>query len=142
MYNNVTLMGRLTKDAELRYQQGTDKASARFTLAVERKYKGQDGEKVTDFINCVAFNKTAEFISKYFAKGNLILVRGEIWTGSYTNKDGVKIYTTDVMVEEARFTGEKKNDAPATNNRPAPSATSADGFMDIPDDLGDELPFA
>lgn len=139
MINQVILMGRLTRDVELRYQQGTNTAVARFSLAVERDFKAQGAEKPeVDFINCVAFNKTAEFIGKYFKQGSMLAVIGRIQTGSYTDKDGVKVYTTDVIVDKASFTGEKRDGQPLPQATPA----SGDGFMNIPDNLKDELPFS
>lgn len=137
MLNNVTLMGRLTRDIEVRYAQGSDLALASFTLAVERDYKAQIEERATDFINCKAFGKTAEFIGKYFGQGNMLAVTGRIQTGSYTNRDGVKVYTTDVVVDKASFTGEKRDAQPA----PQPTPQSADGFVNIPDGIAEELPF-
>ena len=131
-------MGRLTKDPETRYAQGSNTAITRITLAVTRDYKLKDAEEYeTDFIGCVAFGNTAEFIAKYFKKGSLILVEGSIQTGSY-EKDGKKVYTTEVKVDKARFTGEKRND---TQGRPEPQAASSDGFMNIPDGIDEELPF-
>lgn len=136
--NNVILKGRLTKDPEIR--TNGDKSVARLTVAVNRR--GVNGQNDSDFIPCVAFGKTAETMSKYLAKGREVVIRGNIRTGSYTNKDGQKVYTTDVWVDEFEFCG-SKNDAPApsSNNAPAP-ATNSDGFMHIPDGVGDEgLPF-
>lgn len=144
MLNSSIIMGRLTRDVELRYSQGGDMAIARFNVAVERDYKAQGAESAeTDFISCVAFGKTAEFISKYFAKGSMICVTGRIQTGSYTNKDGVKVYTTDINVEKAHFTGEKRGDAQTSQQsyQTPPPAASSDGFMNIPDGIEEELPF-
>ena len=127
--NKVILIGRLISDPEVRYSG--EIAIAHYTLAVDRKGKKDE----TDFINCVAFGKSAEFAEKYFSKGIKIAVSGRIQTGSYTNKDGVKVYTTDVIVEESDFC-EKKVNGTTNNNPPADS----DGFMNVPDD--GELPFA
>ena len=144
--NKVIECGRLTKDPEVRYSQGSNAtATAKFTLAVDRKIK-RDNEPTADFISCVAFGRTAEFIEKYFVKGNRIGVYGHIQTGSYTNKDGARVYTTDVVVDEAEFV-ESKGTAPAdmggfsapTQSAPA---TSGDSFMNIPDGIEEELPFS
>ena len=132
--NIVILTGRITKDAEIRYTQSNEPmAIARFTLAVDRRYK-KDGEQSADFISCVAFGKRAEFMEKYGKKGTKFNVEGSIQTGSYNNKDGQKVYTTDVIVNNIEFGESKgtKQDAPQTD---------ADGFMNIPDDL-EELPFS
>lgn len=143
--NKVILIGRLTRDPEVRISQGgTASAVARFTLAVERRIK-RDGESTADFINCVSFGKSAEFAEKYFRQGTKIAVTGRIQTGSYTNKDGVKVYTTDVVVEEQEF-AESKN-ASSNNNyqgtpAPSPSASMEDGFMNIPEGIDEELPFS
>ena len=114
--NKVVLMGRLTKDPEVRYSAGENNtAVARFSVAINRRANNAE----TDFINCVAFGKTAEVIEKYFNKGNRICVSGRIQTGSYTNKDGAKVYTTDVVVEELDFVetkGEGATSAPADTN--------------------------
>lgn len=138
--NKVIESGRLTKDAEITYAQGNNMAVARFTLAVDRRFK-QEGQPTTDFIRCTAFGKTAEFFERFGRKGTKFLIEGRIQTGSYTNKDGQKVYTTDVVVENTEF-GESKN---GTNeNRPfRPEPNSAgDGFMSIPDGIEDEgLPF-
>ena len=134
--NKVSITGRMVKDPEVRYAQN-EKATAiaRFTLAVNRKHK-QEGQPNADFINCVAFGHDAEFIEKYFRKGMKAEVSGRIQTGSYKNKDGQTVYTTDVMVEEIDF-GESKQ-----NSNSAPAATTAnDGFMSIPDGIEEELPF-
>lgn len=130
--NKVTLIGRLTKEPEIRTaQSGT--TVARYSLAVPRAFKN-NGQQETDFINCVCFGKTAEFAEKYLHKGTKIAVNGRIQTGSYTNKDGQKVYTTDVVVEEHEFVESKGQSTP-------PPAPASDGFMDIPDEIGEDLPF-
>lgn len=151
--NKTILMGRLTRDPEVRYSQGEKPlAVARYTLAVNRTFK-REGEADADFINCVAFGRNAEFAEKYFRQGIRIVVSGRIQTGSYTNRDGVKVYTTDVIVEEQEFaqtkaeaTAETQKQGQAPNqNRPAqqaPAAPAGDGFMNIPDGLDEELPFS
>lgn len=136
--NKAIFVGRMTADADVRYSADNN-AIARFTLAVDRKYK-RDNEPTADFITCVAFGKTAEFIEKYFSKGKKIGLTGHIQTGSYTNKDGAKVYTTDVIVEECEFV-ESKADAPS-NDAPRAEQKASDGFMNIPDDIQEELPFA
>ena len=134
--NKVILMGRLTRDPEVRYSQGENAtAVARFTLAVDRRFRRDDAS--TDFIGCVAFGRNAEFIEKYFRQGTKALITGRIQTGSYTNRDGVKVYTTDVVVEEQEF-AESKTSQSQSNTQPA---TTGDGFFDIPDGIADELPF-
>lgn len=128
-------IGRLTKDPDVRYTQGEKSmAIARYTLAVDRRFK-KDGEPTADFISCVAFGKNGEFTEKYFHKGMKIAVSGRIQTGSYTNKDGQKVYTTDVVVEEQEFC-EKKGEGESQN---APKAD--EGFMDLPGDISEECPF-
>ena len=138
--NKVILMGRLTRDPETRYGQG-DKpvAVARYSLAVDRRFK-RDGEQSADFINCVAFGKAGEFAEKYLRQGMKIAVTGRIQTGSYTNKDGQKVYTTDVVVEEHEF-AESKSTNEGHSNHPAPTSNIGDGFMNIPDGIDEELPF-
>ena len=140
--NKVILMGRLTRDPEVRYSQGaTATAIARFSIAVDR-FK-RDGEPDADFINCVAFGKTGEFIERYGHKGTKFVVEGRIQTGSYTNKDGQRVYTTDVVVENVEFAESKNASAGSNdggNNAPAPSG-AGDGFMNIPDGIDEELPF-
>ena len=137
--NKVILMGRLTRDPEVRYTQGDNAmAIARYSLAVDRRFK-RDGEPDADFINCVAFGKSGEFAEKYFRKGTKIAVVGRIQTGSYTNKDGQKVYTTDVVVEEQEF-AESKNSGSSDNNQSAPANKNTD-FMNIPDGIDEELPF-
>ncbi len=105
--NKAILVGRLTKDPETR--NSGEKSVVKFSIAINRNYKNERGEYDADFINCTAFGKTAEFIAKYFAKGNLIGIAGRIQTGAYKNKDGVKVYTTDVIVESAEFIESKKS---------------------------------
>lgn len=136
--NKVQLVGRLTKDPEVRYATtDTSIAIARFTVAVDRKTK-RENEQTADFISCVAFGKISEFIEKYFAKGKRIGLCGHIQTGSYTDKDGNKVYTTDVIVDECEFV-ESKGTAEQTETT-AP-ATHEGGFMDVPDGIDEDLPF-
>ncbi len=144
--NKVILMGRLTRDPEVRYSQGENNmAIARYTLAVDRRFQ-KNSDQSADFISCVAFGRSAEFAEKYLKQGTKICITGRIQTGSYTNKDGVKVYTTDVVVEDQEF-AESKNAAQSgggadfASSRPTPSAASGDGFMSIPDGIEDELPF-
>lgn len=137
--NKVVLMGRLTKDPEVRYSQGNSSmAIARYTLAVERKFK-REGEQNADFINCIAFGKNGEFAEKYLYKGIKILVEGRWQSGSYTNRDGQKVYTNDCVVESCEF-AESKNASQSERPQPAPQ-TDSDGFMSIPDGIDEELPF-
>ena len=142
--NNVILSGRLTRDPEVRHSQNgnEDRIVARYTLAVDRVYSKENQQ--ADFINCVEFGKLAEFAEKYFYKGIKLIVRGRIQTGSYTNRDGVKVYTTDIIVESHEFaesqrTSEQKSNAPISRDVPA---VGSDGFMNIPDGLDEELPFS
>lgn len=131
--NKVILMGRLTRDVQVRYSQGENQtAIARFTLAVDRRHKTETGP-AADFIGCVAFGKNAEFAEKYFCQGTKVVITGRIQTGSYTNQDGQKIYTTDVVVEEQEFAESKKRD---DANFP-----DEEGYMNLPDDIDEELPF-
>ena len=160
--NKVILMGRLTRDPEVRYSQGENSlAIARYTLAVDRRFK-RDAEQSADFINCVAFGRSAEFAEKYFHQGIKIALSGRIQTGSYTNREGVKVYTTEVVVEDQEFAesknaqqeagGYRANSAPSysgnaggstASNTPAgaPAPDLDDGFMNIPDGIDEELPF-
>ncbi len=145
--NKVILMGRLTRDPDVRYSAGaTPLAIARYTLAVDRRFK-KDGEASADFINCVVFGKAAEFTEKYLRQGVRVTICGRIQTGSYTNKDGVKVYTTEVVVEEQEFAESKgSNDSNAggyqASPSSAPSSNVGDGFMNIPDGIDEELPFS
>lgn len=166
--NKVILIGRLTRDPDVRYSQGENStAVARYTLAVDRRFR-RDGDQTADFIPCVAFGRSAEFAEKYFHQGIKIAVSGRIQTGSYTNRDGVKVYTTDVIIEDQEFAESKNagtdasaasqggyrqqqysNNAPAAAPAPAPApmpqaapaADLDDGFMNIPDGIDEELPF-
>ena len=150
--NKVILMGRLTRDPDVKYTAGDNPmAIARYTLAVDRRFK-RENEATADFISCVAFGKAAEFAEKYFRQGIRIVVSGRIQTGSYTNRDGNKVYTTDVVVEEQEF-AESKNNAAGKNNAQDNTAAGqqsgnqgvsvdADGFMNIPDGIDEELPFS
>ena len=145
-------MGRLTREPEIRYSSGENQtAIARYTLAVDRRFKRPGDEQTADFINCVVFGRGAEFAENYLHQGTKIVAVGRIQTGSYTNKDGQKVYTTDVVVEEQEF-AESKNAASGGGfdggmgytpaERPAPSMAAGDGFMNIPDGTDDELPFS
>ena len=143
--NKVILMGRLTRDPEIRYSQGErSTAVARYSLAVNRTFK-RDGDPDADFINCVAFGRQGEFAEKYMKQGTKIVISGRIQTGSYTNRDGVKVYTTDVVVEECEFAESKnaagENSGFTPSDRPSPSSAAGDGFMNIPDGIDEELPF-
>ena len=150
--NKVILMGRLTREPDVRYSQNADgsMAVARYTLAVDRRRgRNSDNEQSADFISCVAFGRSGEFAEKYLHQGTKIVVTGRIQTGSYTNKDGQRVYTTDVVVEEQEFAESKAASSAAgttayTPSRPEPSAAAGDGFMNIPDgdSVEDEgLPF-
>ena len=155
--NKVTLMGNLTRDPDVRYSQGEKSTCvARYTLGIRRRFH-RDGDPDSDFINCVAFGKQGEFAEKYLKKGMKIAICGRIQTGSYTNKDGVRVYTTDIVVEEQEFAESKaasdrnSSDFAANNNygggyqqsgRPVPSQAPSDGFMNIPDGIDEELPFS
>lgn len=148
--NKVILMGRLTRDPEVRYTSGENSlAIARYTLAVDRKIR-KDGDATADFINCVVFGKSAEFVEKYFRKGLKITIAGRIQTGSYTNRDGQKVYTTEVVVEDQEFAESKASSDSYVASHPRTSApeasmpnpgTAAEGFMNIPDGIDEELPF-
>ena len=144
--NKALLAGRLTRDPEMKYSTGTNAtAITRFSIAVSRKFKNAEGNYESDFINCVAFGRAGEFAERYFHKGTKIAVTGRIQTGSYTNKDGAKVYTTDIVVEEQEF-AESKNASGSSEGGYAPAgrmepAAAGDGFMNIPDGIDEELPF-
>ncbi|MCC6095643.1 MAG: single-stranded DNA-binding protein [Eubacterium sp.] len=155
--NKVILMGRLTRDPDIRYSQGENsQAIARYTLAVDRRFRREGSEQTADFIGCVAFGRQAEFAEKYLHQGTKIVATGRIQTGSYTRQDGTKVYTTDVVVEDQEFAESKaasqqhaaaaqqysRPAAPAENaDMGADAGTSNDGFMNIPDGIDEELPF-
>lgn len=142
--NKVILMGRLTRDPEVRYSAGDNStAVARYTLAVDRRFR-RDGEANANFISCVAFGRAAEFAEKYLRQGTKIVVVGRIQTSSYTNREGQKVYTTDVIVEEQEFAESKSAHSTAgnsTGNDAPRQQAAADGFMNIPDGIDEELPF-
>ena len=145
--NKVILMGRLTRDPELRYTQSTNTAQCGFTIAVDRRFKAQDGTTKADFINCVAWRNTAEFISKYFQKGSRILVTGSIQVRDYENNEGKKVYVTEVIVDEAEFC-ESKNNANGSQNTystpvdAAPADMGGQGSGDFfPLESGNYAPF-
>ena len=148
--NKVILMGRLTRDPEMRYSSGENQtAIARYTLAVDRRFRRQGEDNQADFINCVVFGRGAEFAENYLHQGTKIAITGRIQTGSYTNKDGQRVYTTEVVVEEQEFAESKAAAAgnggggyqQATPSRPEPVQAAGDGFMNIPDAIDEELPF-
>lgn len=146
--NKVIMMGRLTRDPEVRYSQGASQtAIARFSLAVDRRWK-REGEPDADFFNCTVFGRQADFVEKYLRQGTKVVVTGRIQNDNYTNKDGQKVYSVQIIVEEIEF-AESKNAAAANgvapayqaSSRPSPSQAAGDGFMSIPDGAEEELPF-
>lgn len=148
--NKVILIGRLTRDPEMRYSAGENQtAIARYTLAVDRRFKRQNDEQTADFIPCVVFGRGAEFAENYLHQGTKIAVTGRIQTGSYTNKEGQRVYTTEVIVEEQEFAESKAASQQnggggyqqAAPSRPEPTEAAGDGFMNIPDAIEEELPF-
>ena len=147
--NRVILMGRLTRDPDIRYSTGENgTAIARYTLAVDRRIARKEGEQNADFIGCVAFGKSAEFAEKYLHQGTKILVTGRIQTGSYTNKEGQKVYTTDVVVEDQEFAESKAAASGGSTAAAKPAAGTSlktdnpgDGFMNIPEGINEELPW-
>ena len=144
--NKVVLMGRLTRDPEIKYTTGQDsKAVAKYTLAVDRRYARRDepSSQTADFISCTAFGKAAEFAEKYFNKGMKIAISGHIQTGSYTNREGQRIYTTDVIIEEQEFAESKRQDGHTGSGAgsDARQQPDEDGFINIPDGIEEELPF-
>lgn len=147
--NKVILMGRLTRDPEIRYANNENNTCiANYTLAVDRRFKRQGDEQTADFIRCVAMGRGGEFAEKYLHQGTKIVVEGRIQTGSYTNKDGQKIFTTDVLVESQEFAESKAATQNGSDGQSAPPAQSGaadnsndDGFMNIPNGIEEELPF-
>lgn len=143
--NKVILMGRLTRDPEVRYGTKGDSQErmcvARYTMAVDRRIK-TEGQQAADFISCVAFGRAGEFTEKYLRKGTKITICGRIQTGSYTNRDGIKIYTTDVVVEEQEFAESKREAGSAEREEEPGPPIGEDGFMNIPDGIDEELPFS
>lgn len=144
--NNVSLVGRLVRDPEVRYGQNESVSVAKFLLAVERKWK-RDGEPTVDFINCTVFGKSAEFTEKYFRKGMRVAITGRIQTGSYKNKDGQTVFTTEIIVESQEIAQSKSesNESSTASNAEAgksPYGSSGDDFMSIPEGAEDELPFS
>ena len=142
--NKVILLGNLTRDPEIRYSQGEKQmAVARFSLAVNRRF-ANDGETNADFFNCTAFGKTAEFIEKYFRQGSRMSLVGRIENNNYTNKNGEKVYSVQIMVEEVEFAERKSaqsNNQTQNQNQQAHTNGSDDDFMSIPDGIEDGLPF-
>lgn len=140
--NKAILIGRLTRDPETRYTQGNEPmAISRYTLAVDRRFNRNNDGNNADFIPCVVFGKDGEFAEKYLKKGTKIAVTGRIQTGSYTNRDGQKVYTTEVVVEEQEFAESKAQGGQQKNTQPAKKEDEMDGFMNIPDGLDESLPF-
>lgn len=140
--NKVILMGRLTRDPDTKYTQSqSPMAVSRYALAVDRRFK-KDGQQNADFINCVAFGKNGEFAEKYLRKGMKIVVVGRIQTGSYTNRDGQKVYATDVVTEEQYFAESKSASQQNTGMAQSAPQTDPDGFMSIPSGIDEELPFS
>ncbi len=142
--NKVILMGRLTRDPEVRYSQGENSmAIARYTLAVDRRKSKNNNDASADFIGCVAFGRNGEFAEKYLKKGTKIVAEGRIQTGSYTNKDGQKVYTTDIVVDSQEFAESKGQggDRDKATMEAAGYSDAGDGFMNIPDGIDEELPF-
>lgn len=143
--NKVILMGRLTRDPEVRHSDGENPmAIARYTLAVDRRIH-RDGEANADFIGCVAFGKAGEFAEKYFRQGMKVLITGHIQTGSYTNRDGQKVYTTDIVIEDQEFAESKKDSGssqPRQQKTQQETETDENGFMNIPEGIEEEMPFS
>lgn len=145
--NKVIMMGRLTRDPEVRYSQGASQtAIARFSLAVDRRWK-REGEPDADFFNCTVFGKQADFVEKYLRQGTKVVITGRVQNDNYTNKEGQKVYSVQIIVEEIEFAESKNAAANAggssyqADSRPSPSQAAGDGFMSIPDGAEEELPF-
>jgi len=141
--NKVILMGRLTRDPEVRYSQGDSQMTiARFSLAVDRRFKKQGDTVTADFFNCTAFGKQGEFVEKYLKQGIKILLTGHIQNDNYTNKEGQKVYAIQIIVEELEFAESKSSQGSNDNSQPSQGEADADGFMNIPDSIDSTLPFA
>ena len=136
--NKVILMGRLTRDPEIRYSQTNDIPIANYTLAVDRPNRNSSDGPTADFIRCIGFQKSAEFAEQYLRKGIKIVITGRIQTGSYTNRDGQRVYTTDIVVENQEFAESKRSATPAPESSSSPHS---DGYMNIPDGIGEEFLF-
>lgn len=140
--NKVILMGRLTKDPDVRQTQGSNPTTvARYTLAVDRRFKREGDTQTADFIPCIVFGKGAEFTEKYLKKGTKISVAGRIQTGSYTNKDGQRVYTTDIVVEEQEFAESKSSSQQGAQAQTTPASNSNEEFVNVPEGIDEELPF-
>lgn len=140
--NKVILMGRLTRDPEVRYSQGAEPmAIARYTLAVDRRGRRDSNEQNADFISCVAFGRAGEFAEKYLHQGTKIVVTGRIQTGSYTDREGRKVYTTEVVAEDQEFAESKNSQTGGNRQAPPESSAADDSFMNIPDGIEGQLPF-
>lgn len=140
--NKLILMGRLTRNPDIRYSQGAESTViANFSIAVDRKYARQNDEVKTDFFSCVAFGKQAEFVEKYLQQGTKMLVTGRVQNNNYTNRDGQKVYSVQVLVEELEFAESKSSNGNNSNSGSSNNATDANGFMNIPTGLEEELPF-
>ena len=140
--NKVILMGRLVRDPEVRYSQGANQtAVARFSLAVDRKFK-REGEPEADFFNCTSFGKQAEFVERYLHKGTKVVLSGRIQNNNYTNKDGQMVYAIQIMVEEIEFAESKNGGSSDVQSSTPALPSSSDGFMNIPDGIDEELPFS
>lgn len=141
--NKVILMGRLTRDPEVRYSQGDSQmAIARFSLAVDKRFKKQGDTVTADFFNCTAFGKQGEFVEKYLKQGIKILLTGHIQNDNYTNKEGQKVYAIQIIVEELEFAESKSSQASNDNSQPSQAEADDEGFMNIPDSIDSTLPFA
>lgn len=146
--NKVIMMGRLTRDPEVRYSQGASQtAIARFSLAVDRRWK-REGEPDADFFNCTVFGRQADFVEKYLRQGTKVVITGRVQNDNYTNKEGQKVYSVQIIVEEIEFAESKNASASGAgtssyqaDSRPSPSQAAGDGFMSIPDGAEEELPF-
>lgn len=138
--NTVILMGRLTRDPEIRYGGANNTAVARYSIAVDRRFK-QEGQPEADFFNLVSFGKAGEFVEKYLRKGTKIVIEGELHNNNYTNKDGQKVYSMDIVTRNIEFAESKSSQGAQDNPQPMPNAEAEGGWMNIPDGIEEELPF-